>query len=186
MRGLVSNEAGCGTAPMAHATAQQTSPAEQGVFGFVEVSVDTILLCTITALAILVSDSGYLAFPDDGVRTAQAAFASVLGAWASMFFAIAVVFFGVATILCWAHYGNTSVDALVKNKPRLHGLAKTLFPLVYAASVFAGAVAAPTGVWTLADMALALMTIINLFVLLMMNREVREETQIFVEGWQKK
>ncbi len=186
MRGLVSNEAGCGTAPMAHATAQQNSPAEQGVFGFVEVFVDTILLCTITALAILVSDSGYLAFPDDGVRTAQAAFASVLGAWASIFFAIAVVFFGVATILCWAHYGNTSVDALVKNKPRLHGLAKTLFPLAYAASVFAGAVATPTGVWTLADMALALMTIINLFVLLMMNREVREETKIFVEGWKKK
>jgi AGCS family alanine or glycine:cation symporter len=62
MRGLVSNEAGCGTAPMAHAAADVDLPARQGLFGLVEVFVDTVLLCTVTALCLLVSDSGPTAF----------------------------------------------------------------------------------------------------------------------------
>lgn len=181
MRGLVSNEAGCGTAPMAHATAQTNSPAEQGVFGFVEVVVDTVLLCTVTALAILVSDSGYLSFPDDGVRTAQTAFSSVLGEWAGWFFAIAVFFFGVATILCWAHYGMTALGAVLRRRERLRRICPYLFPPMYALTVFLGAVVTPVWVWTLTDVALALMTAINLFVLLLMSREVTEETNLFLQ-----
>ena len=76
MRGLVSNEAGCGTAPIAHAAADTDLPARQGLFGLVEVFVDTVLLCTITALCILVSDSGPNACGEDTVRTAQVAFSS--------------------------------------------------------------------------------------------------------------
>lgn len=181
MRGLVSNEAGCGTAPMAHAAAHTDSPAEQGAFGFVEVFVDTILLCTVTALAILVSDSGHLAYPDDGVHTAQAAFSSVLGEWAGGFFAVAVFFFGVATILCWAHYGMTSLRAMLRHHPRLFGVCRYLFLPGYALSVFLGAVVAPTWVWDMTDLALALMTLINLFVLVLMSREVKAETDLFLQ-----
>ncbi len=181
MRGLVSNEAGCGTAPMAHATAHTNIPAEQGVFGFVEVFVDTVLLCTVTAVAILVSDSGYMSYPHDGVRTAQTAFSSVLGEWAGWFFAIAVFFFGVATILCWAHYGMTSLRAMLRGTPRLSGACKYIFPPVYALSVFVGAVVTPTWVWDATDLALAVMTVINLFVLVLMCREVKEETELFLQ-----
>lgn len=181
MRGLVSNEAGCGTAPMAHAAANTNSPAEQGVFGFVEVFVDTVLLCTVTALAILVSDSGHLAFPDDGVRTAQAAFASVLGEWAGGFFAVAVFFFGVATILCWAHYGMTAMRSITKGRGSLGKVCGVLFVPVYALSVFVGAVVTPAWVWDVTDLALAMMTLINLFVLWLMGREVKDETELFMK-----
>ncbi len=181
MRGLVSNEAGCGTAPMAHATAETDSPAEQGVLGLVEVFVDTVLLCTVTALAILVSDSGPNAFGEDGVRTAQAAFASVLGDWAGWFFAVSVLFFGVATILCWAHYGMTSIRAITAGHVQMRRAGEKLFPFAYAVSVMAGTLATPAGVWTLADGALGIMTIINLLILLLMHKEVSEETTIMTD-----
>lgn len=177
MRGLVSNEAGCGTAPMVHATAQTNCPAEQGVFGLVEVFVDTILLCSITALAILVSDSGYTSYPHDGVKTAVSAFTSVLGDWAGGFFAIAVLFFGVATIFCWAHYGMTALTYLYQPKAGRKGVWGRIFLILYVVSVWVGAVTTPDGVWAMADVALAVMTVINLAVLWLMNGEVREETK---------
>ena len=179
MRGLVSNEAGCGTAPMAHAVADTEGPAAQGVLGLVEVFVDTVLLCTVTALAILVSDSGYQAFGEDGVRTAQSAFSSVLGSCAGWFFAISILFFGLATVLCWAHYGMTSVGAMLSGKARWRALGEAAFPWMYAASVMAGTLIAPRGVWFLADGALGIMTLLNLLVLVLMHREVSEETALF-------
>ncbi len=186
MRGLVSNEAGCGTAPMAHAAAETDSPAEQGVLGLVEVFVDTVLLCTVTALAILVSDSGPNAFGDDGVRTAQAAFSSVLGDWAGLVFAVSVFFFGVATILCWSHYGMTSLRAVLGSREKLCRATEKLFPIAFAVSVLAGALASPAGVWTLADGALGIMTIINLLILIMMNKEVKTETALFMDKQPRK
>lgn len=181
MRGLVSNEAGCGTAPMAHASAETDSPAEQGVLGLVEVFVDTVLLCTVTALAILVSDSGVTAYGNDGVRIAQGAFSSVLGDWAGLFFAVSVFFFGVATILCWSHYGMTSLRAILGGREKLCETAEKLFPIAFAVSVVVGSLASPAGVWMLADGALAIMTLINLAVLLLMFREVRTETSVLME-----
>ena len=173
MRGLVSNEAGCGTAPMAHAAAHTDLPARQGLFGLVEVFVDTVLLCTVTALCILGSDSGPDAFGEDTVKTAQAAFSSVLGDFAGGFFALAMLLFGVATVLCWAHYGMTCADYLGRGSPyprRLYAVSLTVATLV-------GAVTAPTLAWSVADTAIALMTVLNLMILLLLHREVEEETR---------
>lgn len=171
MRGLMSNEAGCGTAPMAHASADTPFPAAQGVWGLVEVFVDTVLLCTVTALTILVSDSGPNAFGEDSVRTAQAAFSSVLGGWAGGLFALSIFMFGVATVICWSHYGMTCVRVLTERP-----WGKWVYTAGFAASVLYGAVAAPSGVWTMADLALAVMTILNLCILWMMHREIARET----------
>lgn len=173
MRGLVSNEAGCGTAPMAHAAANTDSPARQGVFGLFEVFVDTVLLCTVTALCILVSDSGPHACGDDAVRTAQTAFSSVLGSFAGWFFAIAILFFGVATVICWAHYGMTCVRYLT-----VRPIAETLYILLLAATLAVGAVTTPALAWTLADLAIAVMTVLNLWILLLMHKEVEQETDL--------
>ena len=178
MRGLVSNEAGCGTAPMAHAAADTDLPARQGLFGLVEVFVDTVLLCTVTALCILVSDSGPLAFGEDTVRTAQAAFSSVLGDWAGWFFAISILLFGVATVICWAHYGMTCVGYLTRERRRGKQAAETAYILLLAASLVIGAVTTPTLAWTLADTAIALMTVLNLLILLLMQKEVTGETDL--------
>ncbi len=171
MRGLMSNEAGCGTAPMAHASADTQSPAGQGVLGLIEVFVDTVLLCTLTALAILVSDSGPMAFGDDVVRTAQAAFSTVLGSWAGGFFALSIFLFGVATVICWSHYGMTCVRALTKRP-----WGKWLYTVLFVLSVLLGSLVAPAGAWEIADVALAVMTILNLIILLIMSHEVVEET----------
>ncbi len=176
MRGLMSNEAGCGTAPMAHASAETRCPAAQGVWGLVEVFVDTVLLCSVTALTILVSDSGPGAHGEDAVRTAQAAFSSVLGGWAGGFFALSVFLFGVATVICWSHYGMTCTRALTTRPWAQWG-----YTVVFALSVVFGAVTAPAGAWAMADIALAVMTCLNLGVLLLMNREVAEETDLLIK-----
>ena len=176
MRGLVSNEAGCGTAPIAHAAAQTDSPARQGIFGLAEVFVDTVLLCSVTALCILVSDSGPGAFGDDAVRTAQTAFSSVLGDWAGWFFALSVLLFGVATVLCWAHYGMVCLRYLTARR-RESRLPAILYAGLLAAATAAGAVSSPRLAWLLADGAIALMTLCNLAVLLLMHKEVEEETE---------
>lgn len=176
MRGLVSNEAGCGTAPMAHAATDTDLPARQGLFGLVEVFVDTVLLCTVTALCILVSDSGPSAFGEDTVRTAQTAFSSVLGDWAGWFFAISILLFGVATVICWAHYGMTCMGYLARGRGKQ--AAETAYVLLLAASLVMGAVTAPTLAWALADVAIALMTLLNLLILLLMQKEVVQETNL--------
>ncbi len=177
MRGLVSNEAGCGTAPMAHASADTDLPARQGLFGLVEVFVDTVLLCTVTALCILVSDSGPVAYGEDTVSTAQAAFSSVLGNWAGEFFAVAMLLFAVATIICWAHYGMTCVEYLMGTRPTVRRIMGNGYVLLMVVALLLGAVTAPTLAWKLADTAIAWMTILNLVILLLMNREVSEETE---------
>jgi AGCS family alanine or glycine:cation symporter len=123
-----------------------------------------------------------LSYPDDGVRTAQTAFSSVLGDWAGWFFAIAVLFFGVATILCWAHYGMTAMRSITRGRTRLGRVCGYLFLPAYSLSVFLGAVVAPAWVWEVTDLALAVMTLINLLVLVLMSREVREETDLFLQN----
>ena len=178
LRGLVSNEAGCGTAPMAHAAADTDLPARQGLFGLVEVFVDTVLLCTVTALCILVSDSGPNAYGTDAVRTASAAFSSVLGKPAGGFFALSILFFGVATVLCWAHYGMTCLSYLSS-----HPSARWIYLVALTASLIVGAVTAPALAWTLADLAIGVMTIFNLAILLLMNKEVAEETATLLERY---
>ena len=176
MRGLVSNEAGCGTAPMAHAAADTDSPARQGLFGLVEVFVDTVLLCTVTALCILVSDSGPAAFGEDVTRTAQAAFSSVLGEWAGGFFALSILLFGVATVICWAHYGMTCAGYLAKGA-KSRKTAEGVYTVLLAASLAVGSVTAPAFAWSLADVAIAVMTLLNLFMLTVMHKEVKTETE---------
>ena len=175
MRGLVSNEAGCGTAPMAHAAAHVDLPARQGLFGLVEVFVDTLLLCSVTALCILVSDSGPGAFGEDVTHTAQAAFSSVLGEWAGGFFAVAILLFGVATVVSWSHYGMTCIRYLFRKKGRK--AAEAVYVILTAASLAVGAVTAPALAWSVADAAIAAMTILNLGVLVLLRKEVKAETE---------
>lgn len=181
MRGLVSNEAGCGTAPAAHATAEVDLPARQGLFGLVEVFVDTVLLCTVTALAILVSDSGAPLGETNAVAVASDAFSSVLGDFAGWFFSLSILLFGVATVICWAHYGKTCLSYLTARlSPTARRTITGIYSVLFALSPLAGAMASPTLAWTLADVAIALMTLLNLGVLLLMAGEVKEETDILL------
>ena len=171
MRGLLSNEAGCGTAPTAHACANTDSPAAQGVWGIFEVFVDTIVLCTLTALVILVANPSLHDFGVPPVMMTVRAYSSVLGSWSEYFFAAAVFCFGYATVICWAGYGLESVRFMTSKKRY-----RVLYLLLFCACIVSAAIVTPAAVWDLSDFAIAALTTINLLVLLLMHREVKSET----------
>lgn len=178
MRGLMSNEAGCGTAPTAHASAECDSPAAQGFWGIFEVFVDTILLCTLTALVIIVAilsgGNNILSFGENPMMMAIKAYSSVLGGWSEYYMAISVLLFAFATIVCWAHYGRESLSYLTQKR------APTVIYLsVFCIFIFLGAISAPAWAWLAADLALGVMTIINLAVIVPQSGEVKRETDRF-------
>ena len=175
MRGLLSNEAGCGTAPTAHASANTKSPAAQGVWGILEVFVDTILLCTATALVILVSFPQVEMLGQDAVMMTIRAYSCVLGDWAGWFFCAAILCFGYATLICWASYGLEALRFL-SAKPIWRGLYFVLF----GACIVIGSLVAPESVWDIADFAIASLTTINLLMLFLMRREIKAETALFM------
>ena len=171
MRGILSNEAGCGTAPAAHAVSSCDEPARQGIWGIFEVFVDTILLCTMTAIVIII---GYDAIDPTGdyMLVTVDAYESVLGAPAGYFLAVAVLLFGLATVLCWAHYGLEGVKYFSRSST-----ARSAFVIAYASSVLLGAIVSTDTIWEVADLSIGVMTAINLMALLFMSREVKDETE---------
>ncbi len=173
MRGLVSNEAGCGTAPTAHAIADCQTPARQGLWGIFEVFADTVVLCTMTALVVILEYGEASRHAGNYMMMTLSAFTSGLGAYASYFLCAAVVCFGFATVLCWSHYGLTASRYFKNSKT-----ADSIFILFYAISVFLGACLSAELSWQLADLSMGVMTVINLMVILGMWREVRTETRL--------
>lgn len=176
MRGLVSNEAGCGTAPIAHACADTDSPARQGVFGIFEVFIDTVILCTLTALVIILSGEDSGKYILDPMMLALRAYSSILGDWAGYFLCISVLVFGISTVICWAHYGKESLRFLSRVE-----FSQKIYICIYTICVFLGSVFTPTFAWSLADFAIGGMTVINLLSLFLMRREVKYETDKYFE-----
>lgn len=179
MRGLMSNEAGCGTAPTAHAAAETDSAARQGFWGIFEVFVDTILLCTLTALVIIVAmldGNDLMQYASSPMMMAIKSYSCILGQWAEYFMAISVLLFAFATLICWAHYGKESVIFLTKKKSYTN-----IYVIIYCLFIFIGAIATPDTAWLLADLALGIMTLINLAVILPQAGEVKDETDEFLK-----
>ena len=173
-RGLVSNEAGCGTAPIAHAASNAKTPAQQGFWGIFEVFVDTILLCTLTALVILVSG---VEPTGGGVYSAIRAYGAVLGGVAPPLLALLIALFAFATVLCWSHYGREAFSYLIKSD-----CAPRIFLMGVAIATLIGAIVTPSLVWELTDIVLAVMTLLNLAALFLSRRRIHVETRVFFEG----
>ncbi len=171
MRGLVSNEAGCGTAPIAHACADTDHPAKQGFWGSFEVFADTWVLCSMTALVILVSYDKVMMYGDNSIMMTVRAYTTVLGDWSGYFLCAAVLFFGFATVVCWGHYALEALSYLTENR----GL-RTGIICVFSLGAAVGTVTSPAALWQIADLAIGAMTLINLAVLLLMQGEVRRWT----------
>lgn len=169
-RGLLSNEAGCGTAPMAHATSGSAVPAKQGLFGIFEVFVDTIVLCSLTGIGIL------LAAPElssgGGIRIVTAAFSTVFGGLSPFLVSFSVVVFALATVFCWAYYGETALSFLSGKKT-----ARLLYRILFCLSLTVGAGLTATAVFSGVDLVLCLMTVLNVGVLIRLSPLVREETE---------
>ena len=178
MRGLISNEAGCGTSPLAHSAADTDSAAKQGFLGIAEVIVDTVILCTATALVILVNYADVAMYGENSVMMTIGAYAATLGSWAQPVLTVAVLLFGLATVICWAYYGQECISFLGLSPKRERG-ATRIFNIMYAAAAYIGAASPPGGVWTLADFSIGLMTFLNIAALILLRRDVKKETECF-------
>ncbi len=136
-RGVFTNEAGMGTASIAHAGANTRHPAEQGLYGIFEVFADTLVICTMTALVILSSGISVPYGTDAGAELTVAAFVSVYGGWVTIFLALSMALFAFATILGWGLYGIRCAEYLLGKQElpplcpdprRHHGARRTRCP----------------------------------------------------------
>jgi len=167
-RGIFSNEAGLGSAPIAHAAAQTDDPVRQGVVGMLGTFIDTLCVCSITGLVILVT--GAWTGGETGATLTAAAFASSLG-WGQEIVSIALAVFAFTTILGWSVYGEKCVEYLFGVKSIVP------FRLAWIAAVFLGAMAELDFVWLLADTLNALMALPNLLALLLLSPVVFKLTK---------
>lgn len=170
-RGLISNEAGAGTSPMAHSTSSTDSPAEQGFLGIMEVLIDTVFLCTLTALVILVSYPEVEVFAENSVMMTVSAYSAALGEWVNPLMCGLVLLFGLATVFCQCFYGQECLAYLTKNK-----FAKVLLTLAYGAAAIVSSRTPPGEVWVLADLSIGIMTLINISILILERKRIRKET----------
>ena len=169
-RGTFTNEAGMGTAAIAHGGADVAHPSEQGLMGIMEVFLDTIVICTLTALTILVSGVPIPYGQDTAVALTEAAFGAVLGPWASWFLTLAICCFAFATVLGWGFYGGRCLEYLL-GAPVWKGYAAAMGIMA-----LLGATLETGPVWLLADTFNGLMAIPNLFTLAALTKEVRRLT----------
>lgn len=171
IRGLFSNEAGCGSSPIAHATANTDSPVEQGFFGVIEVFIDTMIVCTMTSLVILLNWDGVVSYLSSPILMAFAAFSASLGEISNVFLSISIFLFAFATIICWGYYGRECVYFLNKSK-----WAENIYYVFYIVLVFVGSWISLDFIWELADFAVGGMTLMNLIIISLMSNEVKIET----------
>ena len=162
-RGIFSNEAGLGTASIAHACADTDDAVAQGYLGLFEVFVDTIVICTLTALVILVSGISVDYGSPAGAELTTAGFVSVYGNWVTVFIAVAIAFFAFSTTLGWGLYGSRCVEFLFGRH------AVKPFLVIYALGAILGATVSLGFVWEVADMFNGCMAVPNLLALLLLS-----------------
>ncbi len=173
-RSAFSNEAGLGSAAMAHAAAETKGPVNQALYGIFEVFVDTIIICTLTAMTIISSGVDIEFGVKPGSALVTSAFATVLGTkFASVFVAIALALFAFSTILGWSLYGLRSVQYL------LGDTAATLYKYLFIIVVVIGSISSLDVVWDIADTFNGLMAIPNFIALFALSGVIAKETKAF-------
>ena len=162
-RGIFSNEAGLGTGSIAHACAETRKPVKQGFFGIFEVFVDTIVICTLTALVILCSGVPVGYGDAAGAELTILGFTSTYGSWVSIFTAIAMCCFAFSTIIGWGLYGTRCVEFLLGTR------ANRPFMILYALVAIVGATMELGLMWNIAETFNGLMVIPNLIAVFLLS-----------------
>lgn len=166
-RGVFSNEAGLGSCSLLHSAADGDDPKQLGMWAVAEVFIDTILCCTVTALAILTS--GAVSGGKNGAPLVTEAFSSVFGNAASVFISLAIVLFAFATIIGWFYCGECSVRYLFGET------GTGFYKFIFTAFIIIGAVARLEAVWAVSDIFNGLMAIPNLTGLIILRKKVKTE-----------
>lgn len=165
-RGVFTNEAGMGTASIAHASANAACPRDQGLMGIIEVFLDTIVICTLTALVILVSGIPVPYGRDAGGALTTAAFSAFYGNTASILLALFLILFAVATVLGWGLYGARCAQFL------LNGRGFQGFILAQMVTVILASISDTAAVWQFSEAVNGLMAIPNLISLAVLTPEL--------------
>ena len=174
-RGVFSNEAGLGSAPIAAAAAQTDHPSRQGYVNMTGTFFDTMIICMLTGLVI--SSSGMLGSIDpetgklvSGAQLTILAFSTVFGSFGKVIVSVGLALFAFSTILGWEYYGEKSLEYLIKNRKVIMSY-RVLFGLV----TFIGATTTLDIVWNFSDTMNGLMSIPNLICLVWLNKDIADE-----------
>ena len=162
-RGIFSNEAGLGTGSIAHACADTRKPVKQGMFGIFEVFVDTIIICTMTALVILLSGVEIVYGQAAGAELTISGFTSVYGNWVSIFTAVAMCCFAFSTIIGWGLYGARCAEFIFGSKVIV------IFNIAYALIAIVGATVDLGLIWSVSDTFNGFMTVPNLIAVFLLT-----------------
>ena len=170
-RGLFSNEAGMGSTPHAHAVAHVKHPAEQGLSAMVGVFIDTMVVCSATALSILVTgaynvkdaNGAYL----KGAQLTQGAFKLSFGEGGAILLAVCLAFFAFTTIIGWYYFGESNIKYLMGEKGLLP------YRIIVLLFIIAGSLQEVDIVWSLADIFNSLMVLPNLIAIIWMSFEAK-------------
>ncbi len=181
-RGVFSNEAGLGSAPMAHAASSAKEPVEQALWGVFEVFADTIVICTVTALVIMLSGvlnaKGGMDTFGSGTEAAAFAFDTLLpGKIGGKVIKISVLLFAFSSILGWSHYGISCIDFITEGS----GTARVLYKAAFALSCIAGAAGSGKLMWEISDTLNGLMALPNLAALIFLSGIVKKETKKYFD-----
>ena len=175
-RGIFSNEAGLGTGSIAHACADTKKPVKQGFFGIFEVFVDTIVICTLTALVILCSGVSVGYGEAAGAELTISGFTSTYGGWVSIFTAVAMCCFAFSTIIGWGLYGTRCIEFLFGTK------ANKPFMVVYSLVAIVGATMNLGLMWSIAETFNGLMVIPNLIAVFLLSGVVVKLVKEYLAG----
>ena len=167
-RGIFSNEAGLGTGSIAHACADTNNAVHQGMFGIFEVFMDTIVICTLTGLVILLGAPNIVYGQAAGAELIISGFTATYGGWVSIFTAVAMCCFAFSTIIGWGLYGSRCIEFLGGEKLVRPFLVAYSFVSIIGATINLGLL------WDIADTFNGLMAIPNLIALLILSGQVKK------------
>ena len=173
-RGVFSNESGLGSAPIAAAAARTHDPVKQALVSMTQTFIDTLVVCTLTALVILTANSW-----TQGVSAGQltsASFAETLGKTGELIVALATALFAYSTLIGWNYYGEKAIEYLFGSR------AIRIYRILFIAAVIVGAMMNLEFVWNFSDLMNGMMAIPNLIGLLILSRVVKEETDRYFKS----
>ena len=184
-RGVFSNEAGLGSSVMVHSNSNVKEPVRQGMWGIFEVFADTIVVCTLTAFAVLSSglvdlETGAVLSESAGSALVGEAFATIFGSLGPMFIALAILLFAFSTVLGWSHYGSKAWEYLFGTQSTI------IYKIVFVAIIFIGATMNLSLAWDLSDTFNGLMAMPNLIGVLCLSPLVIKITKNYVSRVIKK
>ncbi len=177
-RGIFSNEAGLGSAPIAAAAAKTKDPVRQGLVTMTGTFIDTIVICTITGLAIVMTGAWKPALGLEGAEITMYAFTEALPfaeGVSSFMLMICLIFFAFTTILGWDYYAERSIEYLTNSNMKF----VKIYRYIYILAIFVGPYLTVSAVWTIADIFNGLMAIPNIIALLFLSGLIAKETNAY-------